>query len=204
MTSCQSAGQDCRCCCYRWESSRRSASMGQYSLSRAQSPRGSLPPTAVSGSFAFKAHPHQESAKSPLPLACLRPPLCCFFGSAGQLSGRYPGQPFQGRDARRTNPAKHMDTQLSEANSWPTDGLPLCSLDNSSDQETVSATHRHFPRISQSLRDRLAPFSHTQIPLLGRPIVAWVHASTQANTHLKFVPCMIKYSFSNKSNKSKN
>lgn len=32
---------------------------------RAQSPKGSPPPTAVSGSLAFKAHPHQESAKSP-------------------------------------------------------------------------------------------------------------------------------------------
>lgn len=170
----------------------------------AQSPRGSPPPTAVLGSLAFKAHPRQESAKSPLPLACLRPPLCCFFGTAKQLSGRYPGQPFQGRDARRTNPAKHMDTQLSEANSWPTDGLLLCSLDNSSNQKTVSATYRHFPRISQSLRERLAPFSHTQIPFLGRPIVAWVHVSTQANTRLKSVPCMIKYSFSNKSNNSKN
>lgn len=86
-------------------------------LSNSSNPLGLPPTTEVLVSFAYQAQPNQESASSPFPLACLRFPLCCFFRTVKQLSGRYPGQSFQGWDARRTNPAKHMDWQPSKVNS---------------------------------------------------------------------------------------
>lgn len=86
-------------------------------LSNSSDSLGLPPTTEVLVSLAYQAHPNQESANSPLPLVCLRPPLRCFFRTVEQLSGRYPGQSFQSWDARRTNEAKHMDWQPSKVNS---------------------------------------------------------------------------------------
>lgn len=96
---------------------------------RAQASRESPLPPTVCSSLAYKAHPNQESADSPLPLHVLQTSPVIFF--SGQQSsclddtqgshslGSATSLP-QGWDARRTNPAEHMDPQPSKVNSWPT------------------------------------------------------------------------------------
>lgn len=82
---------------------------------------------------------------SALPLVSLRPPLCSVFQQSSCLEGTQDSRSWgratprpQGEDARRTNPAKHMDPGPCKANSWATGWLLLCSLEYLGREKTWS------------------------------------------------------------------